>query len=122
MESEARMTGKNKRSLERDYRFYDPPEVIRSKIEAPMDPPYRRSAHRLEVRDQALQCLEYILAARVVEITGGQVKVGILPGIQAENFYKTEEFLYVRGLRNVKHKFIKICPAWVEIQNRRPYT
>jgi len=115
------MTGSRKRSIERDYRFYDPPEVIRAKIEQPREKPYRRSADRLEVRDQALMALEYICAARVVEITGGPVRVGILPGIQASQFYKTEDFLFVRNLKNVKHKFIKIGVEWVQIAHWHHY-
>lgn len=115
------MTGASKRSIEKDYRFYDPPEVIRAKIEAPHSPPYRRSAERLEIRDQALMSLEYICAARVVEITGGPVKVGTLPGLQAQNILRGEDFLFVRNLRNVKIKFIKIGQDWVEVAHWHHY-
>lgn len=103
-----KITGRNKRSVERDYKFYDPPEVIRHKIETPGS--YRRSSEILEIRDRALMSCQYILAARVVEVTGGPTKAGVIPGLMCSNIIKTPDFLMVRGLRNVKHKFIKSGP------------
>lgn len=105
--------------MERDYKYYDPPEVIRAKIETPGK--YSRSSDRLEIRDRALMSCEYILAARVVEVTGGHTKAGIIPGLVCSNIIKTPDFLYVRGLRNVKHKFIKIGDTWQEIRDWRDY-
>lgn len=131
------MTGKNKRSVERDFNYYDPPEKVRAYIEAPGK--YTRSKDRLEIRDRALMSLEYIAAARVVEITGGPTRITYhekndkgeiintqifdheLPGVQLAMFYETENFLYLRGLKNVKHKFIKRGETWQPIKNWRDY-
>lgn len=113
------MPGYNKRSVERDFNYYDPPEKVRQYIEAPAN--YRRSGDRLDIRDKALQSLLYIAAARVVEITGGATKAGIIPGVQASQFYLTEDFLILRGLKNVKHKFILRGDTWQEITNWRDY-
>lgn len=113
------MTGANKRSVERDYNYYDPPEIIRKKIESPGS--YGRSSQRLELRDKALMSLMYIAAARVTEITGGITNGGELPGVSADQFYFTPEFIYLRGLKNVKKKFIKVGDSWQPITNWRQY-
>jgi hypothetical protein len=113
------MTGKNKRSVEADYRFYDPPEIILAKIRHPIE--YRRARDRLEVRDLALGSLIYMTTARITEIVGGPVKVGILPGITPENFVEDQAFLKVRNLPVIKQKFFLRGDQWIQINGPEDY-
>lgn len=115
------MTGKNKRSVEADYRFYDPPEVILAKIRNPIK--YRRARDRLEVRDLALGSLIYMTTARITELVGGPVKVGILPGITPANFTEDQAFLNVRNLPVIKQRFYYRADLhkWIEITSPEEY-
>lgn len=113
------MTGKNKRSVEADYRFYDPPEIILDKIRHPIE--YRRARDRLEIRDLALGSLIYMTTARITEIVGGPVKVGILPGITPENFVEDQAFLKVRNLPVIKQRYALRGEKWIEIKGPEDY-
>lgn len=113
------MTGENKRSVDRDRNYYNPPEFIRQQIETPY--PYKRNAEQLQLRDRALMVLMYICTARVVEITGGATRVGEIPGVSANQFYKTVDFYYLRNLKNVKQKYHKVGNTWEEITDWRQY-
>jgi len=113
------VTGRGKRSVKRDFNFYDPPEKVRAYIEAPGA--YRRGAWRLELRDRALMSLLYIGGARAVEVVGGYTLAGYFPGLSTENFVDQGEFIMLRGLKAVKYKFTKIGAKWVPIKNWKLY-
>jgi len=113
------LTGKGKRSVKRDFPWFDPPEIVREYIEAPGA--YRRGSYTLELRDRAFMSLLYIGGARIVEVVGGVTRAGYFPGLSTVNFVDQGEFLMLRGLKAVKYKYTKIGSKWVPINNWKLY-
>jgi len=100
------LVGVKRRSVEKDYRFYDPPSVIWKKISS-RTWNYKTKKDFYELRDLALMCVMYISAARVSEIVRAEVKGGFLPSIRKEQFVKIGNFLMLRKIPVVKRRYVK---------------
>jgi len=106
-----------KRSVEMDYRFYDPPEAIWKKL-TENKILYTRDRDKLNKRDLALMSVLYISTSRVSEIVRAQVKGGFSPSIRKYQFVKMGDFLYLRNLevfKRFKVESLEDYPSRVEI-------
>lgn len=104
-----------------DINYYDPPASIWRKINgAPY--PYRVDTIRMQLRDLALMSALYLSCTRITEMVGGPVACGVLPGITVGQFDTTDpDFLSLRSIKNIKHKYTRRAGAWVPIDNPSLY-
>ena len=109
-----------KRSVEKDYPFYDPPEIVWNKINLRCWD-YRRNADLFRLRDKALMCLLYLSCCRVSEVVRAEVKAGYLPSVRKSQFVVIGDFLMFRGVKVVKHKYVKKGGRWVKIESVDDY-
>jgi len=84
-----------KRSVEKDYRFYDPPKIVYEKITKSVWP-YKERKEFYELRDLTLMCILYLSTARVSEIVRSKVKGGYSPSIKKNQFIKIGNYLMLR--------------------------
>jgi len=109
-----------KRSVEKDYKFYDPPIIVWRKINR-QEWPYRQNRELYVLRDKALMSLLYLSCSRVSEIVRADVKVGFLPSVRKNQFVKIGEFLMLRNVPIVKRKFVKKGEDWIPVENIQDY-
>lgn len=79
------LTGRKKRSIEQDYKFYDPPLRVWEKISSSTWI-YKMRENFYELRDLALMCLLYLTTSRVSEIVRSRVKGGYSDSIKKKHF------------------------------------
>jgi len=103
-----------RRSVEKDYGFFDPPDVVWEKINyARWD--YAENEDFYHLRDLALMCLLYMTASRVREICrfsnrhvkgpkAGTIKA---PSVTKDQFVILGDLLAVRNLRVIKRRNVK---------------
>ena len=103
------LIGVKKRSVEKDYRYYDPPKRVYDKITSTTWE-YKGSTEQqsfYHTRDLALMCILYISTARVSEIVRATVKGGNSPSITKQQFVTIDENYLM--LRNVPvHKRMNV--------------
>jgi len=91
------LIGVKKRSVEKDYRFYDSPRVVWNKINGPVwDYGTRQSFY--EVRDKAFMALEYLSTCRTSELCRADLKVGYKPSVTTDQFQIEENLLKFRNV------------------------
>lgn len=101
------LKGKKKRSIEKDYDFYDPPLRVWEKISG-VSWKYKERKEFYETRDLALMCILYISTSRVSEIVRSIVKGGYSLSIQKKHFIDNARKNYIM-LRMVPiHKRMRI--------------
>ena len=111
---------KMKRAVQ-DINFYDPPGSIWKKING-TPYPYQADTTFLQLRDLALMSALYLSCCRITEMVGGPVACGILPGVTVGQFDGQDpDFLRLRSVKNIKHKYTKRAGAWVPINNPSLY-
>lgn len=99
------LIGKKRRSVEKDYKFFDPPNLIWEKINT-RKWEYKRYDYTL--RDLALMCLLYLTTARVSEVTRATVKGGYKPSLTKDQFVERPNFLMLRNIPITKRNVEKI--------------
>ena len=102
------LIGVKKRSVERDYKFYDSPQVIWGKIHGP---PWEYGTRQkfYEVRDRAFMALEYLSTSRVSELCRAdfyrdKVLIGYKGSVKADQFYPEGNLLKFRDVRIIKRR------------------
>lgn len=119
----------SKRSVERDYPFYDPPEVIWRKLHL-NERAYRtfkleEDRENLRLRDKALISLLYLTCSRASEISRAVItKANVrfsMPSVQRRQFVQIGSFIMVRELRNMKVKHIKKAGKWKPLEHGSEY-
>jgi hypothetical protein len=113
------MAGK-KRSVQRDYRFYDPPNIVWDKMNSDVWQ-YKRKPEYYHNRDLALMGILYLSCSRIVEIVGGTTKVGILEGVKKSQFVEVGNFLMLRNVPVVKQRHYKVGKVWNKVENPSDY-
>jgi hypothetical protein len=113
------MAGK-KRSVQVDYRFYDPPNIVWDKINQEVWP-YRRNIEFYQRRDLALMGLLYLSCSRIVEIVGGLTKVGEIEGVKKSQFVEVGNFLMLRNVPIVKQRHFKVGKVWKRVEVPQDY-
>lgn len=109
------LRGVKRRSIEVDYRYYDPPKVVWNKI-TQKTWEYKTRVNHYHLRDKALMCLLYLTTCRVSEIVRGLVEVGEkgakimckLGSITKDQFNFEEDFIKVRDVRIVKRDVMTV--------------
>jgi len=91
-----------RRSVERDYRFYDPPLEIWRKINLKKWE-YKREKQN-QIRDLALMCTLYISCSRISEIVRSKLKNRENPSITKKQFVTVSNFLMLRQIPVIKRK------------------
>lgn len=111
-----------RRSVETDYKFYDPPSIIWEKIHRESWP-YKRTPEQHAIRDRALMCLLYLTCTRITELTRGKVRVGMTGGITKDQFVYMKDFIMVRNIPIYKRKFIQRGNKWhpIDFVNDYPF-
>jgi len=91
------LIGVKKRSVERDYKYYDSPQVIWGKIHGP---PWEYGTRQgfYEVRDKAFMALEYLSTCRTSELCRADLKVGYKGSVTANQFYLEDNLLKFRDV------------------------
>ena len=115
-------TRHTRRGVEKDYQFYDSPEVVWTKINKDMWP-YETDIDGLHLRDKALMCLLYLTCSRITEIVRGWVSSkggedrprwsSHVGAVKKEQFSLTDEFLVLRKVRTIKHRRVNVGGRWV---------
>ena len=96
-----------KRSVERDYKYYDSPSVIWGKIHG--DPwEYGTRQGFYEIRDRALMALEYLSTCRVSELCRADLKVGYKASVTADQFHLEGNLLKFRDVIIIKRIVDKV--------------
>lgn len=108
------LKGVKKRSVERDYRYYDTPRKIWAKIHGPTWN-YGTNQRFYEVRDRAFMALMYLSTSRVSEICRAQLEAGSKPSVTVDQFHPEGDLLKVRGLIILKRREL-VDGKWVRIQ------
>lgn len=103
-----------RRSIERDYRFYDPPGIVWKKINHDTWP-YATKKIFYYLRDKALMCLLYLSCSKISEIVRADVRAGSLPSVNKSQFVNVENFLMLRNLPIVKHNYDQKGGRWVKV-------
>jgi len=108
------LIGKKRRSVEKDYRFFDPPNLIWKKINKKK---WEYKKYDYTQRDLALMCLLYLTTSRVSEITRATVKGGYKPSLTKNQFIQRPNFLMLRNIPITKRNVEKIedYPYRIEI-------
>lgn len=101
-----------RRSIERDYKMYDPPKLIWKKI-TKSSWPYKVKKEYFKTRDLALMCILYISTARASEIVRAEVKGGFSSSIKKSQFVKIGSYLMLRNVPIFKR---------MDIETMRDYT
>jgi len=94
---------KPRRSVETDYKFYDPPEAIWRKINQRRWKYKTRRLH-YQLRDLALMSLLYLTCARVGEIVRADVVGGYSPSVHKHQFVDGGDVLKLRELIVIKRE------------------
>ena len=90
-----------KRSVERDYKYYDVPSIVWGKIHgAPWE--YGTCQGFYEVRDRALMALEYLSTCRVSELCRADLMVGYKASVTANQFHLESNLLKFRDVIIIK--------------------
>jgi len=115
------LRGVSKRSVEKDYRYYDPPKRVYDKITSTTWK-YKGSTEQQSFyhkRDLALMCILYISTARISEIVRANVKGGNSPSITKQQFVTIDEnYLMLRNIpihkrMNIEH--VEDYPTRIEL-------
>lgn len=111
---------KKRRTIEKDFQFYDGPDVIWDKING--DPwPYKTHQEFYETRDRAYMSLSYLTVCRVSELCRADLKgAGYKPSIRKNQFYYNEEGLNLRGVIILKRREL-VNGEWVAIRDLSHY-
>lgn len=96
------LIGVTRRSVEKDYRFYDPPLEVWRKINHDKWN-YKRDIELVK-RDLALMCVLYISCSRVSEIVRANFFNQHKPSITKDQFVQIGKFLMLRRVPVIKHK------------------
>lgn len=104
-----------KRSVEKDYQFYDPPHIIWRKINRDVWEYKRRTDYHL--RDLALMSILYLSTSRVSEIVRSNVIGGAKGSITKDQFVSINDFIMLRSVIIVKRRAetLKDYPTRIEI-------
>lgn len=113
------LIGVGKRSIERDYNFYDPPLRVWEKISRSTWE-YKEREEFYETRDLALMCVLYLSTARISEIVRAKVKGGYSPSIQKKHFIDNarKNYLMLRRVpifKRMRIEKMKDYPLRIEI-------
>lgn len=113
-----------RRTIERITWYKKPDDIYRELILSPgWDYAYNQSYYK--IRDMAFITVLYLAAARVTEITGGNVlldsKEKVLDPVTKDQFFEDDNALWLRQLPIIKQKWVKRGSRWVPILEPRDY-
>lgn len=91
-----------RRSVERDYRFYDPPLEVWRKINLDQWN-YKRDTEN-HLRDLAFMCVLYVSCSRVSEVTRASLESGSKPSITKNQFVIVNDYLMLRNVPILKRQ------------------
>lgn len=91
------LKGIKKRSVERDYRYYDSPRVVWDKIHGPLWE-YGTRHSFYEARDKAFMSLQYLSTCRVSELCRADLKVGYKASVTTDQFHIEGDLLKFRDV------------------------
>ena len=94
-----------RRSVENDYKYFDPPRIIWEKINT-NHWPYKTNRDLYWLRDLSFMCLLYMTCARVSELCRFKRDHIFAPSITKDQFVRIGDFLAIRNLRIIKRKKI----------------
>jgi len=98
---------RKKRSVERDYKFYDPPSVVWDKMNQRVCEYVSAEAPFYRLRDLVLMCVLYLSTSRISEIVRAEVKGGFLPSVRKNQFVERGEYVMLRQVPVVKRMRVK---------------
>jgi len=113
------LKGVKRRSVERDYRYYDTPEVVWNKINGPAWD-YGTRQNFYETRDLAFMALEYLSTCRVSELTRANLKAGYKHSVTKDQFHLNGSLLKFREAIILK-RMEKVDGKWVGIRALEDY-
>jgi len=99
------LVGVKRRSVEKDYRFFDPPNLIWKKINKKQ---WEYKRYDYTKRDLALMCILYLTTARVSEVTRATLKGGYKGSLTKNQFVTRPNFLMLRNIPITKRNVEKI--------------
>lgn len=111
---------KKRRTIEKDFKFYDGPDVVWDKIHrAPWK--YKTNQDFYETRDQAYMALSYLTVCRVSELCRADLEgAGYKPSINKGQFHSDDDGLNLRGVIILKRREL-IEGEWEAIQDLSHY-
>jgi hypothetical protein len=109
------LEGIRKRSVEQDYKYYDPPSIILKKIKRTVWKYKKRKEY--ELRDLAFMSILYLSTGRVSEITRATIIGGKKKSITKDQFVTIGNFIMLRNVIVVKRKAetLQDYPTRIEI-------
>lgn len=113
------LEGIRKRSVERDYKFYDPPRRVYDKI-TKTSWEYKVRQEFYNLRDLALMCILYISTSRASEIVRSKVKGGYSPSINKSQFVPIGNYLMLRMVPIFKRRNVEIIVDY-PLRNEIPF-
>ena len=114
---------KTRRSVELDYKYYDPPSLVWSKI-TQKTWHYKTRQDAYKMRDLALMSLLYMSCCRAGELTRAKltqkrdntiIEIGTKKSITKDQFIFSENFVKIRKVPIIKRNRIKRNKVWVVI-------
>lgn len=108
-----------RRSVEEDYKFFDPPRVVWEKINGPVWEYGTRQVF-YETRDRAFMSLEYLSTCRVSELCRADLGAGYKPSVTKDQFSVDGDLLKFREAIILK-RMEKVDGEWVHIQHLEDY-
>ena len=109
------LVGIKRRSVERDYKFYDPPEVVWRKITRRAWP-YKSNPEFYQLRDLSFMCMLYMTCSRVSELCRARVKAGWKPSVKKSQVVRVGDWVEIRNLPVVKHRYVRVGGRWKLIE------
>lgn len=95
---------RSRRSVEKDFAFYDPPDRVWRNINSRTWPYSSSNSLSLQLRDLSYMCLLYMTSARSSELCRANLACGPKPSISKNQFVLDGDFLKLRNLIILKRR------------------